>query len=350
MGDLQKILIQPETSILEAIKVIDLAAMKIALVVDENDKLIGTVSDGDIRRGILRGISLEQPVRLVLNERPYTLEKGQSREIALETMRRLAIYQLPVLDQTKRVVGIELFDEPAAFQDAGTWVVIMAGGLGIRLRPITENVPKPMIPVGGSPLLETIIRNFETQGFRQIYLAVNYMSEVIRSHFGDGQKFGVAIEYLLEGRRLGTAGALSLLPRRPTGPFIVMNGDLLTLVNFRQLIDFHHNQRALATMCVRKYAFQVPHGVVRTDGLRLNGIIEKPVHTFFVNAGIYVIEPDALDILPSGEPFDMPQLFDRITASGANAAVFPMHEYWIDIGRFDDLERAEGDIGKVFER
>lgn len=347
--DLAPLLIRPEASIIEAIKAIEAGGAQIALVTDTEGKLLGTVTDGDIRRGLLKGIATSQAVAQVMNKTPRVLDAGLGRAAAVEMMRRLSIHQLPVIDAHSRVVGLELFDELVAPQDSDTLVVLMAGGLGTRLRPLTENVPKPMIPVGGRPLLETIVRNFETQGFRRIFLSVNYKSEVIREHFGDGLRFGVSIDYLVEQQRLGTAGALSLLPQRPTGPIIVMNGDLLTSVNFRHLVEFHRQQGARATMCVREYSFQVPYGVVQTDGSRLKQIVEKPVHSFFVNAGVYVIEPSALVLLPEGQPFDMPQLFDAITSRDGIASVFPIHEYWLDIGRFDDLERAQDDFRKVFE-
>lgn len=346
--DFKKLVIGANDDILSAIKTIDAGGVQIALVVNGDMHLLGTVTDGDIRRGLLKGAALHQPVSQVMNINPRTLRFGQSRSTAVELMRRLSVHQLPVIDTERRVVGIELFEELVAPQDAGTWVVLMAGGLGARLRPLTETVPKPMLPVGGRPLLETIIRNFETQGFREIFLSVNYKSELIRQHFGDGLDFGVSIEYLVEQERLGTAGALSLLPRRPNGPVIVMNGDLLTSINFRQLVDFHREQRAKATMCVREYAFQVPYGVVNTDGAHLVSIVEKPLHNFFVNAGVYVIEPDALDLIRPGEPLDMPQLFERV--GKGNAVAFPIHEYWLDIGRFDDLERAQDDFKKMFDK
>lgn len=347
--DISKIQIRPEASILDAIKAIDTGGIKIALIAGADGKLMGTVTDGDIRRGLLKGIGTQQPVSEVMNSNPRVIEAGSGSAAAVEKMRRLSIQQLPVVDTEGRVVGIELFDELVAPQSSDTLVVLMAGGLGTRLRPLTETLPKPMIPVGGRPLLETIVRNFELQGFRRIYLSVNYKSEVIREHFGDGLKFGVSIDYLTEEKRMGTAGALSLLPDFPLGPIIVMNGDLLTSVNFRHLVDFHKQQGARATMCVREYSFQVPYGVVQTDGSRLTQIVEKPVHSFFVNAGVYVIDPSALVLLPEDQPFDMPQLFDAITARGDVASVFPIHEYWLDIGRFDDLERAQDDFRKVFE-
>jgi dTDP-glucose pyrophosphorylase len=347
--DISEVVIGPQTPVIEAIKSIDRGGIQIAIIADADGKLLGTVTDGDIRRGILRGVALDQPVSQVMNGTPRTISAEHSRGAAAEIMRRLSLHQLPVVDAEGRVVGIEVFDDIVAPADIGTWVVLMAGGLGTRLRPLTDTVPKPMLPVGGRPLLETIVRNFEAQGFRKIFLSVNYKSEVIRHHFGDGLDHGVSIEYLVEQQRLGTAGALSLLPRTPPGPMIVMNGDLLTSVNFRQLVDFHREQGAMATMCVREYAFQVPYGVVQTDGPRLKAVIEKPVQNFFVNAGVYVIEPAALALLPPGQPFDMPQLFDALATRGDTAAVFPIHEYWLDIGRFDDLERAQGEFGKEFE-
>jgi dTDP-glucose pyrophosphorylase len=349
MHDLAKIMIAPATPILDAIKSIDAGGIQIAIIADEGGTLLGTVTDGDVRRGLLRGVTLDQPVKSVMNKTPRTLRSGHTREAVVELMRRLTLRQIPIVDADNRVVGVEVIDEVVIPQVAGTWVVLMAGGLGTRLRPLTDNIPKPMIPVGGRPLLETIIRNFESQGFRDIFLSVNYKSDVIRKHFGDGLNLGVSITYLLEEQRLGTAGALALLPKRPSGPVVVMNGDLLTSVNFRQLVEFHRQQRATATMCVREYAFQVPYGVVQTEGPRLKAVVEKPVHNFFVNAGVYVVEPQVLDLFPPGEPMDMPQLFERIAETGDAASVFPIHEYWLDIGRIDDLERAQGDYSRVFK-
>lgn len=346
--DVRNLLLRADASLLEAFRTIDAGAIRIALVVDENRSLLATVTDGDIRRGLLRGMTLDTPVRQVMHTSPHKLQVGYSREVAIELMRRLTIYHLPVVEADGRVVGIEVFEELVAPHDAGVWVVLMAGGLGTRLRPLTDELPKPMLPVGGRPLLETLVRNFEAQGFREIYLSVNYKAEVIHAHFADGLDFGVSIKYLVESERLGTAGALSLLSQRPPGPIIVMNGDVLTNINFRTLIEFHREQRAQATMCVREYSFQVPYGVVQTDGMHLTRISEKPMKSFFVNAGVYVVEPQVLDLLPKGEPCDMPNLFERVIGSDGTAAVFPIHEYWADIGRIDDLERAQDDFGRMF--
>lgn len=348
MKDLVDILISPSTTILDAIQAIEKGALQIALVVDEDRRLLGTVTDGDIRRGLLRGVGLDQPVAQVMNAKPHSVPATAGRDGALALMRQLLIHQVPVVDAQGRITGLEWLDQLVQPPTADTWVVLMLGGLGTRLRPLTEDVPKPMLPVGGRPLVETIIRNFVDQGYRRFFFSVNYKAEMFRDYFGDGARFNAEIDYLVEDKRLGTAGALSLLPERPKGPVIVMNGDLLTSINFEHLLTFHHEHKALATLSVREYSFQVPYGVVTTEGAHLTAIVEKPVQNFFVNAGIYVISPEALDLIPADQFFDMPQLFDKILAAKGGASVFPIREYWLDIGRFDDLERARTEFDRVF--
>lgn len=346
--DLHRICITLDMPIIRAVETIEAGARQIALVVDGDRRLLGTVTDGDIRRGILRGIGLDQPASRVMNVQPLTARPEQGRDAVLRLMRDREIHQIPVVDAVGRVVGLETLDD-LIHQDAlDIWVVLMAGGLGTRLRPLTDSIPKPLLPVGGRPLLETIIENFAMQGFRRIFLSVNYKAEMFENHFGDGSSLGVQIEYVHEQDRMGTAGALALLPERPENPLIVMNGDLLTTVNFRQFLGFHREHRARATMGVREYSFQVPYGVVETDHQRLVAISEKPVHHFFVSAGMYVLEPDVLDLIPHGEPYDMPKLFESIISQGGEASVFPVREYWLDIGRLDDLERAQNEFGKLF--
>ena len=346
--DIKDVLVSPEASVLDAVGTIDRGGMQIALVVDGNGRLQGTVTDGDVRRGVLRGVKLDEPVSTVMNAGAVSVPANEGRGAAFGLMRAHAIHQIPVVDDAGRVVGLEWIDE--LFQPPGddTWVVLMAGGLGERLRPLTEAVPKPMIPIGGRPLLETIVRNFQAQGYRRLFLSVNYMSAMIRDHFGDGSQFGVRIEYVEEPSRMGTAGALGLLPERPSGPILVMNGDLLTSVNCHSLMRFHHDHDAKATMCVREYTSQVPYGVLEIDGHRLVGIVEKPVKSFFVNAGVYVIAPEVLDLIPKDSPFDMPQLFEAVIAQGDEAVVFPIREYWLDIGHLDDLEQARLEYGQAF--
>lgn len=346
--------IRADDTILAAIKIIDDAALQIALVVDEERCLLGTVTDGDIRRGILAGVKMDDPVTKIMNKTPVSVSGGATSEEVLQIMTARKIHQVPVLDEQKRVIGIKQIESVVEQTVLETprqddvHIVLMLGGEGKRLQPITNNLPKPMIPVGDKPLLETILKNFTAQGFRNFYFSVNYRAEMIRDYFGDGAQFGANITYVPEKMQLGTAGALSLLPVRPDGPIIVMNGDILTNCNFAHLIEFHRHTKAPATMCVREYQYQVPYGIVQTSGTKLDSIVEKPSHSYFVNAGIYVISPEVLDVVPSGQYYDMPQLFEELNRRGQDSAVFPIREYWLDIGRFEDLERAQQDYSKVF--
>ena len=263
----------------------------------------------------------------------------------LALMRRKGIHHLPLVDEIGLVVGLATSDELTGAAERPNWVVLMAGGLGTRLQPLTDECPKPLLAVGGKPILETILESFAEQGFKRIFLSVNYKAEMIRNHFGAGGRWGVQVEYLHEGPRLGTAGALSLLPERPTVPIVVMNGDLLTRPNFDNFLQFHIAQGATATMAVREYDFQVPYGVVQLDGTRIEAIEEKPVQKFFVNAGIYALSPEALDHLPAETFFDMPTLFEHLIVTGKTTAAYPLREYWLDIGRLDEFERAQREWG-----
>lgn len=349
MKDWKKVLINADMSLRETIRVIDSGALKIALVVDADQKLLGTVTDGDIRRGILRGCSLEDSVQQVLNRTPTVAAQNEGKDQILALMRLRQVYQIPVIDGDGRVVGLEIVERILETPRYDNCVILMAGGLGSRLKPLTDDTPKPLLKVGGKPILETILENFIHYGFTNFRISVNYKGELIENYFGDGSRWGARIEYLRESKKLGTAGALGLLPERPSLPVLVMNGDVLTKVNFQQLLEFHREHRALATMCVREYDFQVPYGVVTVDNHRILNIEEKPVQRFFVNAGIYVLEPEALDLIPEDTFFDMPTLFEKVVAQEKETAVFPIREYWLDIGRMDDFQRAEGEFGKVFE-
>ena len=224
----------------------------------------------------------------------------------------------------------------------------MVGGLGSRLRPLTETTPKPMLKVGNKPILQTIVEKFAEYGFSDIIMCVNYKSNIIQDYFGDGSAFGVSIEYILEEQRMGTAGALSLLTSSPHEPFFVMNGDLLTNVNFEHLLDYHINQHALATMCVREYDFQVPYGVVNVEGNLIRSIVEKPIHKFFVSAGIYMLSPEVIDYIPKNEFYDMPTLFEALMNKDQRTISFPIREYWLDIGRMEEYERANNEYHGVF--
>jgi NDP-sugar pyrophosphorylase family protein len=277
---------------------------------------------------------------------PRRAKPSDSEAKVRKAMVAAQIRHMPYVDESGRVVGLAVLAESGGEGLEGHWVVLMAGGLGTRLRPLTDDMPKPMLRVGDKPLLETIIESFRRHGFRNFYLSVNYKADVVTEHFGDGAALGVNIRYLREDTSLGTAGALGLIEDRPQRPLIVMNGDVLTSVDFGSLLDYHREHRAMATMAVREYDVQVPFGVVRVDGHSILGIDEKPVHRFFVNAGIYVIEPDVLDLVERGVRIDMPDLFQKMLDRSLSLSVFPIREYWLDIGRIGDFERANVDWHK----
>ncbi|EAR23503.1 putative mannose-1-phosphate guanyltransferase [Nitrococcus mobilis Nb-231] len=327
---------------METIRRIDEAGLQVALVADDAHRLLGVVTDGDIRRAILRGVELQAPTSTIMNPKPHTLPQHKPRREILAYMRRYSLRQVPVVNVDGKLVGLELLDALIGAAELPNAVVLMAGGLGTRLRPLTETCPKPLLSVGGKPILERILGAFIEEGFRHFYFAVNYKAEMIIEHFGDGGRWGVQIEYLRETRRLGTAGALSLLPIWPEHPFFVMNGDLLTQANFSRMLEFHEQYGGLATMAVREYDIRIPYGVVRLDGDKILSIKEKPLHSFFVNAGIYVLEPEAVAHIPANDYCDMPSLFKRLNGAGSTAA-YPLREYWLDIGRQEELERAHSE-------
>ncbi len=348
MRDWKKLLVSPFTSIIETMKNIDQTAAQIALVVDDDFRLLGTVTDGDIRRGILKGISLDQEVTKVMNHHPISMRVGASKQEIKKIFQQKKLRQLPLLNERGEVVDVIFSDILLDTVSFDNWVVLMAGGLGTRLRPLTENIPKPMLTVGTKPILQTILESFIEYGFHRYYFCVNYKREIIKDYFGNGLKWGVNIQYLDEDEQLGTAGALSLFPEKPSKPIIVMNGDILTKVNFQQLLQYHEETNSVATMCVREYQHQVPYGVVRTDGTKLCSIEEKPIERYFVNAGIYVLNPEVLDYIPKNEFYDMPSLFNLLIKEKKKTSVFPIREYWLDIGKMPDFEKANLEFSEVF--
>jgi dTDP-glucose pyrophosphorylase len=348
MQDIAANLLTATASVKDALATIEQARAKIALVVDGERHLLGTVTDGDIRRAILHGVSIEAPVAAVMNVNPRFGRAGQDDAAIIDLMRRNICRHVPIVDEAGRVIALATLDELVEYGNRDNWVVLMAGGLGNRLQPLTKDVPKPMLSVGDRPILQTIVESFRGQGFSQFFISLNHLGDVIREHFGDGSRWGAHIEYITEDKPLGTAGALSLLPDKPSRPIIVMNGDILTKVNFRQLVEFHEDHRAQATMCVRDYHVEVPFGVIENDGHRIRGLKEKPTHRFLVNAGIYALDPDALELIPRNEFYDMPSLIDTLVTRGQHACLFQVREYWLDVGRPDDFDRARREFSGEF--
>ena len=338
-------------TIRDAIEAIDVGAIQICLVTDSDNRLVGTITDGDVRRALLRGIDVTGPLEQIVNATPVTARAGDTNPSIIALMNRTKVRQVPILDADGRIVDVALegeIESPAV--DGDNLVVLMAGGLGMRLRPLTNDIPKPLLPVGNKPLLQTILEGFVDQGFTRFMISVNYKAETIKAHFGDGSPWNVAISYLEEDEQLGTAGALRLLPERPEAPFVVMNGDLLTKVNYRHLLSFHKEQDARATMCVREYEYEVPFGVVELSENRVTNVDEKPLVRSFINAGIYALDPDVLELIPPDGKYDMTTLFQTLAGSSMNTAAFPVREYWLDVGHAEDLARADGEYRKVFQK
>lgn len=341
----RKALVNSEATLEQAIKVLDQAALRIALVVDANDTLLGTLTDGDVRRALLQHLSLETPVDQVMNTQPKTAEQAWTESRILSVMEQHEVLQLPLIDSEGRVVGLTNLHDILNKHRYDNPVFLMAGGFGTRLRPLTNNCPKPMLKVGDKPILEQILLNFVEAGFHRFYISTHYMPEVIRDYFGDGENWGVSIQYVHEDEPLGTGGALGLLPHHEIDkPLFMMNGDLLTSLNLHSFLEFHETQGGVATMCVREYEHQVPYGVITSEGTRIKSMIEKPTHQFFVNAGIYLLDPELVKSVVPGTQVDMPTLLERQIDEGNAVNMFPIHEYWLDIGRMDDFNKAQTEV------
>ena len=348
MRDWKKIAVAPTATIHEVMQTIDQGTMQIALVVDENDHLLGTVTDGDIRRAILHGNGLETEIAEFMNANPVTGLMDEEASAWQRTMKRHELRHLPLLDAQGCVKRLTILIPPEEPQ-RDNLVVLMAGGLGSRLRPLTDDTPKPLLEIGSKPILETILESFIAQGFHRFQLCINYKGDMIREHFGNGERWNVEIGYIEEEQRMGTAGALSLLPEIPNAPFFIMNGDLLTKVDFVRLLAFHQQQKNSVTMCVREHRQQVPYGVVKLDEHRIVELKEKPIQYSFVNAGIYVLQPEAIKQIPARQFFDMPDLVNKLLDQDLPVGSFPLREYWMDVGRIEDFEQAHVDYSKQFE-
>ncbi len=340
-------LLPAHATIEQAIRNLDQVAIKIVLVVNDAGKLEGTVSDGDIRRALLRGLGLNSPIVSVIHRNALVVPPELGRELVMQLMVANKIQQIPVVDEHQHVVGLHLWDEITTQPTRSNLMVIMAGGMGTRLRPHTANCPKPLLHVAGRPMLEHIIERAKLQGFSHFVLAIHYLGKMIEEHFGEGERLGVRIEYLREQSPLGTAGALALLNPRPDASFVVSNGDVITDIHYGELLDFHTRHAAVATMAVRVHEWQHPFGVVQIRGVEVVGFEEKPVARSHINAGVYALDPDALSVLSVNAHCDMPTLFERLQAKAKRTVAYPMFEPWLDVGRPDDLAAARINSVKV---
>ncbi|HLO75982.1 MAG TPA: nucleotidyltransferase family protein [Magnetospirillum sp.] len=337
-----------DSTMTKAAEILQHSSIKLVLVVDDEKRLIGTISDGDIRRAILRGVGMDGSARDIMNANPKVARLNDDRQALIDLMHEKVIRYMPVVDKNGHVVAIDSLDRLEHGDRRDNIVVLLAGGLGKRLLPLTQNCPKPMLNVGEKPILQTILEQFIRYGFHRFYISVNYLADQVTQYFGDGSRWGVSIGYIHEDKPLGTAGPLGLLPEKPTQPVLMMNGDLLTKVNFERLLEFHLDHGAAATIGVREYDFQVPFGTVEIDGHRVTSIIEKPSYSFFVNAGIYALSPEFVASVPVNTYTDMPDHLRFFTEQGKQVDAFPIHEYWLDIGRKDDFDRAQQEYEEKF--
>lgn len=350
MVPLEACLIGPEASLIDAMARMTQSAVSIVLVVDEARRLLGVVVDGDIRRALVENPDVTRPVVEIMTRRPRTAPFDTSDEHLRALAEEAMSPWLPLVDEAGLVRGlVDLTRLRRASHRLPNAVVLMAGGKGRRLMPHTAETPKPMVPVGGRPILEVLVRILHGHGFERFYLSINHMGEQIEQHFGDGSALGVSIGYLREETPRGTAGSLGLMGGRESLPFVVMNGDLLTRFNPRALLAMHAQEKALATVAVRDHAVEIPFGVVDIDGVRVSGIREKPVFNVPVNAGIYALDPAVIARIPADGAFDMPDLLSDLVAwKPGSVAAFHVNDYWIDIGRSEDLERARAEFHEHF--
>ncbi len=341
----KSVVVGPEVTLEHAIGVLDRGALRIVIVTDDDGRLLGTLTDGDVRRALLRQQTLQVKVADVMCATPQSAHRNWTREQVLGVMERKGVLQLPVIDDSNRVVGLELLSDLMDKRLLDNPVFLMAGGFGKRLYPLTEDCPKPLLNVGDKPILELILQGFIDAGFHRFFVSTHFLPEMIRAHFGDGSRWGVSIRYVHEESPLGTGGALGLLPHDEIAlPMIMMNGDLLTRIDYRGLLDFHAAHDGVATMCVREYEHQVPYGVVKSEGHRIVSMVEKPVQRVFINAGIYVVSPALGASVARGMRIDMPTLLEQAMARGEEVTMFPVHEYWLDIGRMEDFKRAQSEF------
>ena len=341
---LKSIIVAPSASVKQAAQIIQDSEVKIVLVCGENNLLLGTLTDGDIRRAVLHDIDLNGPVETIMNRNPKTSHRNDNVPALRAYMRNAVIRHLPYVDDDGHVVDLILLDEHEDVEKQNAVVVLMAGGRGSRLMPLTQDTPKPLLKIGSKPLLERQIEQLVGQGFRRFYISLNYLGHMIEQHFGDGSRFSVEISYLRETQPLGTAGSLSLLENCDQ-PMVVMNGDIITKMNFAAMLKVFENEKVSATMGVREFLYTVPYGCVNINGTMIADVEEKPTFRHLINAGIYVLSPDVLSMLQHGAYCDMPQLFHTIIASGRPANTFHVTEEWIDIGQKEDLLWAQ----KLFE-
>lgn len=349
MTDYKNVLVKKETTIRDVMRVIDNGAQRIALVCDENNYLLGVVADGDIRRALLVDSNMEDSIERIMTTDPIVATHVDSRSQRLRIMDEHDLLALPVVDRDGFLIGLETLRSAIHVSKLDNPVFIMAGGFGTRLRPLTDNCPKPMLKVGDKPMLHHLVQRFSELGFHNIYISTHYLPEQIQKYFGDGSRFGVNINYIHEETPLGTGGALGLLPDDiPRLPLIMMNGDVMTNMDFSQLLKEHEKEGYDATMCVKELEHQVPFGVINSDNNLITGMKEKPIFRYNINTGIYILSPDCVKSVEKNSKIDLPSLLEQRMNEGVKIGMYLNHDYWLDVGRMSDYEKAQNDVKNIY--
>ncbi|SLJ83935.1 nucleotidyltransferase family protein [Psychrobacter sp. DAB_AL43B] len=345
MNDWKNVVLKPEATIRDAMRTIDEAALRIGLVCDDQYRLLGTITDGDIRRGLLAATDMCDPVTKVMNKIPTVVKPTDTRQQRIDIMDKYDLLSLPIVDDENCLVGLETLHQVLQPKKRDNPVFIMAGGFGTRLRPLTDHCPKPMLRVGDKPMLEHLVNQFISFGFHDFYISTHYMPEQIREHFGDGSQWGITVSYVHEDSPLGTGGALGLLPKNLSNlPLIMMNGDVLTKVDFKHLLEHHESNDFDATMCVRELEHKVSFGVVESQDDLITDMIEKPTYRYHINTGIYVLSPDCVAAVQPNEKIDLPTLLAQRMEQSKRVGIYTSYDYWLDIGQMDDYQKAQQDI------
>lgn len=351
MKTFEDTVISPSFTIREAMRELNTSSLRIVLVCNSDMKLLGTVTDGDIRRGLLGSCNMDDPITKVMNTAPKKITRGYSREQCINIMDAHDLLALPIVDNNNHLVGLETLHQVLQPKKRDNPIFIMAGGFGTRLRPLTDNCPKPMLRVGDKPMLEHLVNQFRVLGFHDFYISTHYMPEVIQEYFGDGSQWGISITYIHEDTPLGTGGALGLLPKSlPQLPLIMMNGDVLTKIDFTELLDHHESHNLDATMCVRELEYKISYGVVESEDGLITNMIEKPTYRYHINTGIYVLSPKCVSFVKENTKIDLPTLLKQRMDIGKKVGIYSTHEYWLDIGQMTDYQRAQQDIKTHFKK
>jgi dTDP-glucose pyrophosphorylase len=335
----KKTVICSSSSIKDAIKCLQKTGLKIVLVEDKNNIFKGTISDGDIRRGLLNNMTLDSNIDRIIKKDALIVPDNVDIDTVRSLMSSNQIFQIPIIDKNQKITGLHHWEDISKVAEKENYMIVMAGGMGKRLMPHTEHCPKPLVEVAGKPMLEHIIDQAKNEGFKKFIFSINYLGHMIEEYFGDGSQHEISIEYIKEEEPLGTAGSISLIDHLINAPAVVTNGDIISDIRYGEILDFHCKQDAIATMAVKVYEQQNPFGVVETNGIDIISLKEKPITSNYINAGVYVVSPNAIKELKKGSYCDMPDLFRKIINLNKKAVVYPMHEPWVDVGRPDDLKK-----------